>query len=218
MTKLFQIAALALAALSVASVAQAAATRINCPDFTAKYTVVSPLPDGWNPVSQSRAFDQAKIIENRGTTYLQCRYGNGARLRQTAPAGATCRADGRGFVCVTDAPPAGDAPAGHVRLRHGEAVDLDTDRVGRRGELTLTASGNGTQILYGGGAKFRDAIRRGGNFDCDTGSWSNLLVVNFADIRVGDRFCFITDQRNQGTIRITGKNARGLQFTNSVTR
>ena len=157
------------------------------------------MPSGWWNTPIVNRLQDVRIVTIGGKKALQCRYGSAGMIQRHAPRGATCRVDGRTFICQTRTAGGGRPPrtfsTGPLDIPQTWTADLDTGRVGRSG-ADIWFQAETRSLLYitpKNGAKLGVGNRRNRGYDGCAAARYTSSRVSLRDIPVGSYICVKTN-------------------------
>lgn len=151
MHRLLQFLSLTAVAITGFAGIASADSDIRCPAGEYNVQITDRVPRDWDVEAGTVRLTDTAIQSRRGPDILQCIYGTAATLEIRAPFGEQCEARRFGFHCVTRRPGRPGGPGipggpgwpgnwgpqvvaeGTLRLPQTHTADLDTGRVGGRG-------------------------------------------------------------------------------------
>ncbi len=209
---------LALLGPLLATAANAAATRIECPISQARTEMITPLPSGWWQTPYVSNLDKTKVGTVGGKPTLMCgysAYGATVWVMHLAPDGANCVADATGFTCTTPLiiipgviQPIGPVTysTGSISLKQTWMMDLDNG---------TSASGPGNDIWFRAvtadlrylepqnGAKIALAGTGGASLQsCKSLTTYTTGQIPLHLLPVGMYVCVITDEGRYSSFRV----------------
>ncbi|MEM9139168.1 MAG: hypothetical protein AAGB15_05000 [Pseudomonadota bacterium] len=193
------------AAVSLPASAEAASQRINCPLPEARREITTAVPSGWWNTPIVNRLTEVRVQTIGGKPALVCKYGAAGTVQRYAPAGATCRANGRHFVCQTrTASGPGTFSTGGLDVRQTYTFDLDRGRQGTPGD-DLWFQAETRDLLYlvpRSGARLGVGNRRNrGQSGCARARYSSDRV-SLRDIPVGSYICVKTNEGRISQFRV----------------
>lgn len=202
------IVATALGIAGLASTAEAASQRIDCPLTQARRTITNPLPSGWWTTPFVYRLSGVDIRPVGGKPTLICKYGYSGDIMRLVPRGQTCRKNGGGFICTTRSA-GGPRPrtlhTGALTVPQTYTVDFDTGRVGGRGADIWFQAETATRMYLTprGGARMSIHNRAQSLQSCKTARTTSGRV-SLRDVRVGSYICVRTNEGRTAQFRING--------------